>query len=54
MERCNGLSVEVIGWYAQRLSMEKDTEAKAIMLNALNEDAAGRAAGLIPLAARWH
>ena len=29
---------EAIGWYTQRLSVEKDTEAKAIMENALNEE----------------
>lgn len=29
---------EAIGWYTQRLSVEKDPEAKAIMENALNEE----------------
>lgn len=29
---------EAIGWYAQRLSLESDPEAKAIMENALNEE----------------
>ena len=29
---------EAIGWYSQRLSVEKDPEAKAIMENALNEE----------------
>lgn len=29
---------EAIGWYTQRLAVEKDAEAKAIMENALNEE----------------
>jgi hypothetical protein len=29
---------EAIGWYTQRLSLEKDVEAKAIMENALKEE----------------
>ena len=29
---------EAIGWYTQRLSLEKDAEAKAIMENALKEE----------------
>jgi hypothetical protein len=29
---------EAIGWYTQRLSLEKDAEAKAIMRNALKEE----------------
>lgn len=29
---------EAIGWYTQRLSLESDPEAKAIMQNALNEE----------------
>jgi len=29
---------EAIGWYEQRISLEKDTEAKAIMANAQHEE----------------
>ncbi len=29
---------EAIGWYTQRLAVEKDAEAKAIMRNALQEE----------------
>jgi hypothetical protein len=29
---------EAIGWYEQRISLEKDKEAKAIMLNAQSEE----------------
>jgi hypothetical protein len=29
---------EAIGWYTQRISVEKDKEAKAIMQNALQEE----------------
>ncbi len=29
---------EAIGWYMQRISLEKDAEAKAIMQNALKEE----------------
>jgi hypothetical protein len=29
---------EAIGWYTQRISLEKDKEAKAIMQNALQEE----------------
>jgi len=29
---------EAIGWYAQRLSLEKDPEARAIMQNAQQEE----------------
>ncbi len=29
---------EAIGWYTQRISLEKDNEARAIMENALNEE----------------
>jgi uncharacterized protein len=29
---------EAIGWYTQRLAVEKDVEAKAIMQNALQEE----------------
>jgi hypothetical protein len=29
---------EAIGWYAQRLSLEKDAEARAIMQNAQHEE----------------
>jgi uncharacterized protein len=29
---------EAIGWYTQRLAVEKDAEAKAIMRNALHEE----------------
>ena len=29
---------EAIGWYEQRMSLEKDKEAKAIMANAQKED----------------
>jgi hypothetical protein len=30
--------VEAIGWYTQRISLEKDKQAKAIMRNALQEE----------------
>ena len=29
---------EAIGWYSQRISLEKDAQAKAIMQNALKEE----------------
>ena len=29
---------EAIGWYAQRIALEKDAQAKAIMQNALKEE----------------
>ncbi len=29
---------EAIGWYTERLALEKDAEARAIMRNALNEE----------------
>ena len=29
---------EAIGWYTQRIALEKDTQAKAIMQNALKEE----------------
>src|ERR1700742_4732806 len=29
---------EAIGWYAQRLSIERDPEAKAVMANAVGEE----------------